>query len=458
MFRFWVIVGFCLLWRQAGAQNGLPEDFRDEVRRAQNIPISESASGQFIIHGEPPDALRLITLSPSLSKDYVQLGAPLLAVSCERIKSALLSELAAQDQWQGKVSIFLHQARRLDETIVISSTANQKDWMYYVNLPDTMERSRLVSAMVNVVLLEMANRGSTRSAEIPTWLAQGLTQELMRESVAGLVMEAPKDGNQEMRTSSELLDGRSVAPLEQAHEVLQTRPPLTIGELSWPRDGQEEDEVYRCSAQLLVSRLLQLDDGRACLRQMIQELPRHLNWQISFLDAFHGHFASQLELEKWWALCVVNFTGRDLAENWSRAESWQKLDEVIHTGAQVRTAADELPLRTEVTLQTIIGDWAYDLQEGVLLGKIQQLKMVRASVSQDLTGLVDDYRKALENYVKAREKSGAFRGVKAEHFRAPDRTALATIQLLNALDAEREALRNGPDSTGQTATGMPVNR
>ena len=458
MFRLWVIVCLCVLWRPAGAQTGLPESFRNEVRQAQNTPGAVSSSGQFIIHGAPDDGWRLMTLSPSLAPNYARFDAPLLAVSCERIKSALLADLGAQDQWQGQIAIFLHQARRLDETIVIGSSAHQGEWKYYMNMPDTMERSRVVSAFVNMVLLEMANRGAGRSAEIPAWLAQGLTQELMRESMTGLVMETPKDGNGDIHTSSELLEGRSAPPLEQAHEVLQERPPLGIAELSWPREGQEEDEVYRCSAQLFVCRLLQLDDGRACMRQMIQELPQHLNWQISFLDAFHGHFASQLELEKWWALCLVNFVGRDLAQTWPHAESWQKLDEVIHSGAQVRTAMDELPMHTEVTLQSIIGDWGYTLQEEVLRIKIQQLRSLRAAVSQDMAGIVDDYRMVLENYVRTREKSGAFRNTTAERILGPDRTAVETIQRLNALDAEREALRNGPDAAGQTANNTSVNR
>jgi hypothetical protein len=458
MFRFWAIVCICLAGREAGAAGGLSEIFKGEVRRAQVTPTSVSASGQFVIHGAPPDGWRPMALSPSLEADFARLDAPLLAVSCERIKSALLAELGARDQWSGKISIFLHLAHRLDETIVVGSSSGQGDRAYYVNLPDTVERKRLVAAMTDVMLMEMANRQAARSAEIPAWLAQGLTQQLTRESMAGLVMEPPKEGNQDIHSSTLTVNGRGVPPLELAHEVLQARPPLTIDELSWPRAGQEEDEVYRSCAQLLVCRLLEFPDGRACMQNMIHELPQHLNWQISFLDAFHNHFASELELEKWWALCLVNFTGRDLAQAWPRAESWKQLDEVIHTGAQVRTTVDELPLHTEVTLQSIIGDWGYVMQEGVLSVKIRQLQTLRVSVSQDMTGLVDDYRQVLENYMKIREKSGAFRNTKAQRALGPDKTAIETIQLLNALDAEREALRNAPDTTRETAAAASVNR
>ncbi len=451
------IASFCLLSLRTGAEAGLPVNFREAVRFAQNTPSSMSASGQFLIHGAPTDVWRPMALSRSLEGQYARLDAPLLAVTCERVKSALLAELGAQDRWQGRVSIFLHQAHRLGETIVIASSDSQGDWTYFVNLPDTVERSRLVSALVDVMLLEMANRKAQRSAEIPPWLSEGLTQQLMKESMGGLVTEMPREGTQNIHTSTEMLDGRSVPVLEEAHEVLLGRPPLTMEELSWPRGETEEDPVFRSSAQLFVCRLLELKDGRQCLQNMVSELALHLNWQISFLDAFHAQFASALELEKWWALCLVNFTGRDVAQTWPHAESWQKLDEALRTGADVRTAVDEMPLRTQVTLQSVITGWGYTMQAQVLRLKIRQLGLLRESVSQDLAGLTDSYRQVLQNYLQAREKSGAFRTTTAERVLGPDKLALDAIRVLNALDAEREALRNGPETAPQTAASS-VNR
>jgi hypothetical protein len=458
MSKFCGIVCFCLIWQQAGAQVDLPEGFRNEVQQAQSLRSSVSASGQFIIHNAPEDLWRLMDLSPSLMTNYARFDAPVLAVSCERIKSALLAQLGASDEWQGRVSIFLHQARRLDETIVIGSTADGHDWTYYMNLPDTVERRRLVSAVVDVLLLEMSERNSGRAAEIPKWLAQGLSQQLVNSSMPELVVDTPEGGNSVIRGSTRYVEGTNAAPLERAHEVLLARPPLTFGELSWPNDGEEESEVYRSSAQLLVCSLLQLEDGRPCLRKMIRELPQHLNWQLSLLDAFQSDFSDQRELEKWWDLRLVNFTGRDLSETWPHDVSARKLDEIIRAGAQVRTAADELPLRSEVTLQSIIGDWGYSMQEGVLREKIRQLDLLRASVSQDLVGLVDDYREVLVAYVKTREKAGAFRSTTVERFLGPDRTALETIRQLNLLDAEREAMRNSSSPAGEAAANASVSR
>ena len=117
-------------------------------------------------------------------------------------------------------------------------------------------------------------------------------------------------------------NGRGTNSLTEAHECLTATPPLTLEALSWPTQQQqhgEPDEAYRASSQLLVNELLKLNDGPACMRAMIENLHRHLNWQAAFLSRLHSHFASEREIEKWWALITVNFAGRDLNQTWPRA-------------------------------------------------------------------------------------------------------------------------------------------
>ncbi len=53
--------------------------------------------------------------------------------------------------------------------------------------------------------------------------------------------------------------------------------------------------------------LLGLKNGPAKLRALLAELPAHLNWQTAFFDAFDEDFKRPLDVEKWWALRVVNF-------------------------------------------------------------------------------------------------------------------------------------------------------
>ena len=428
----------------ANAQSPLPGAYRNDLRRAAAVPHL-SLSGQFVIYNQPDTYLPAFTLKASEKTNYVEVDASMLAVSCERIKSALLAELGVKDQWRGKINVSLHRATSLDEPVVIGNSQDGVNWTYYMVLPDTVEQSRLVAAVVNVLLLEMADRNSMRAAEIPTWLAQGLTRQLMCESAVPLIVSRPDPSQHGIITAMVELNGVKRDPLTMAHDELQTRPPLTLDELSWPRNGQlegEAGEAYRCSAQLFVHELTQLKEGRACMRVMIEELARHLNWQMAFLDAFREHFGSQLELEKWWALQLSGFTGRDLTQAWPPAESWRKLDEIVRPVVEVRTAMDELPLRTEVTLQSIIAQWGFAQQAGVINEKIQQLFVLRTRVSQDYILLVDDYREALDGYMKKRLKEGAGRA-KLRPDRM-DNTARDMLLQLNLLDARREELRPTP--------------
>ena len=305
-----------------------------------------------------------------------------------------------------------------------------------------MERNRLVAAVIRVLLEEIANRNALEQpAEIPAWLTQGLAQQLLREPPYDLVAGLPEEGDLGIRSRMTIDKWTNTPPLAWAHAVLQTRPPLTLDELSWPEEGQEEEDAYRSSAQLFVTDLLQLDGGRPCLRAMISELPRHYNWQMSFLDAFQSRFTSRLELEKWWALCVVRFTGRDLSQAWSSDVTWKKLDALIRTGAQMRTDKDDLPLHEAVTLQTILAEWNLATQEAVLKDKIQRLAALRNSASQDLVHLVDDYRQVLTDYIRQRDKAGQFRKTNVQLTLGHDKLAQETIRRLDTLDSIRADLR-----------------
>jgi len=372
-----------------------------------------------------------------------------LAVSCERIKQALFRELGiTSHQWQGRVYITLHPPQNPDEAI-IASRQYDGNWMYRMELPATMETSRLVTAVVDVLLLEMANRNADeRSAEIPAWLAQGLAQQIMMASQADLVSRPPDRTQNGVAFTPTLFSGRLVDPLAPVKAQLGSQPPLTLEALSWPSEEQlsgDAVQAYRGSAQLFVHRLLHLKDGRGCLRAMLADLPRHMNWQISLLNAFHAHFASQLELEKWWALQLVNFTGRDPSNIWPSDESWNKLDEIVRSSVQVRTGTNEMPMHSEVSLQTIVKEWDFLRQSEALQVKIRQLLLLRYQVSQDLAGLVDKYRVTLESYLKERNKTGSFRALHGGPRTIVDRVAQETINQLNALDARREEMRPVPN-------------
>ena len=409
MIKFAAILCLGLGMLSAGAQVG---GTRPGFQTIPGPPMHSSLSGQFVVREANGPGGKPITLNNDTEAHYVRVDPTLLTVSCERIKHALLTEMDAPDNWHDKIYIDLRHARTLNDSVIIGSEPFGRDWSYHVSLPDTVEKTRLVTSMVDVLLLEMANRKAGRCAEIPTWLGLGLSEDILRSSDIELVLKPAKLVRAGVASSMVTTSGTKTNSLAIAHADLQAAPPLTLDQLSWPDEERlegAEGETYRSSAQLLVHDLLQLRDGHTAMRAFIQELPQHLNWQLSFLHAFRADFGSQLDLEKWWALQLVDFTGRDIFQTWSPEESWDKLDEIIRPTVEVRTKVNELPLRMQMPLQTIIEKWDVPRQMETLKEKSKLLYTLRSRVSQEFAKLVDDYRKTIDIYLDKRRQAGYLR-------------------------------------------------
>ncbi|WP_150107688.1 hypothetical protein [Pedosphaera parvula] len=456
MLKLLIIICTGLLVYDCCAQESSADAFKNEMRHLRSSS-HYSVTRQFIVldPGPPDIYARPVVV---VATNVVHLDPSLLTVSCERVKKALLTELGIGDQWQGKITVQTHPKQKMDEGVTITSSVYLNKWSYRVDLPERMEAPKLVTAMVQVLLLEMANRNSQgRSAEIPVWLTEGLARQLILSSEVGLVIRSPGPDTYGFAVSRELRDERRIHPLTGAHEELHQFPPLTLHELSWPQEGQLRGaygETYRSSAQLLVYDLLALPNGRTLMSNFINALPLYLNWQIAFRTAFQSQFATQRDFEKWWALRLVSFTGRDLSNIWSPEESFKKIDEIIRPSVQVRTAEDELPLRSEVSLQTIILEWDFLMQSQVLEVKIKQLGMLRTQVSQDTVTLVDNYRKVLEGYLKERNKGWFARLGRRQSTPGLDKVAQQITGQLDLLDREREQLR--PKLTPGDTAGVEV--
>jgi hypothetical protein len=401
-----------------------------------------SYSGQFIAY-----AARSVRLPPAVSslatnQDFVQLQPTLATVSCERIKQILLRELNVTAPWHGTIYLVLYPADRAGDTITITSESFRDGWQYRVDLPNVVARPRYVRAIVQVVLLELANRRARgRDADVPSWLVEGFSQLLLASSEVEIILSPPRSAPNGLNFSTSFVAARKLPLLQQAMRQLGERPPLTFEALSWPTEQDLSDgpagQAYRASAQLFVSELLRLPDGRACLQTMLARLPQHHNWQFAFLEAFRPHFQRPLDVEKWWALSLAQASGRHVAPVLPVAESWQRLDKAIHAAVQVRTRANELPLRAEVNLQTIIRDWEPPRQTEALGSTLRELGPLRQHIAPEYAGLVQDYCEAIEAYLQQRDGGPAnspFAGLAAE----------AAILRLNVLDARRMALRPRP--------------
>src|SRR5439155_884779 len=128
-----------------------------------------------------------------------------------------------------------------------------------------------------------------------------------------------------------------------------------------------------------------------------------------------SHFQRALDVEKWWALQSLHFTGRDvLAQTWPFEESRRKLDEALHAEVEVRVGAGETPLYSTVKLQSILREWDPARQTQAIRGMLRQLDLLRARVTPESVVLTDAYRPVLDDYLRRHDKPGRFSFLRAQ--------------------------------------------
>ncbi len=413
--------------------------FLSQVCRADvqtDVVTVQSRSGLFTIHG-PSAPLKSLYFNNFVGNRPLVLDPALLAVSCEQIKELLFAELGYNVRQQmasgkqnlglGKIFLVLHE--KADEPIAFSAIPATGGLSYRVDLPNEMFASRMIETIVQMLILDMANlRNNGPTVSPPIWLTDGLVHHLQSVGLETLPLEANLPVTK-VKVRKE--------PAAQIRENLHEQIPLTFDELSWPEKlSPERAAVFEDSAQLLVYQLLRLKDGRACMRKMIGSLPRYKNWQFAFLHAFQPHFAEVIDVEKWWALTLVSFTGRDPMQIWSREESEKKLNAALKVPAQMYTAQNAMPQRTDLNLQRVVKEWDYTRQQLALQKTVAQLRTLRFRIAPELLPIVDDYRKTLETYLLTRRPG------KPQEKNSVNATTLqkATAKRLDELDKQYSAL------------------
>lgn len=337
------------------------------TRRAEN----------FIVHD-----LRGIEITPSFSgrtdgEERISIGPNVLAISAERVKRAVFSVLRLSTWGGATIHLVLKKRGKVREPIRIEPILFGDGWVYRVEIADSIEKDELLRGLVEVVLMELANRSKgPKSAEIPRWLKDGLSLHLANSVGRELVISSVEAGS--------ML--RSLRNLMGADTLVQTRRILILGahpsisDLSHPSQeqlGTGNIRKYRAAAQLLVSELLRLPDGEKQLIGMIRELPNFWNWEAAFLRGFNTRFRSMLDLEKWWAVTLVSFTGRDPSQVWPPAICLQQLDEILLATVQLRWSTSALPVRRHATLQQILSEWDFGVQRPALWQTIRRLTALR---------------------------------------------------------------------------------
>jgi hypothetical protein len=402
--------------------------------------IMRSASGQFTVIDRRGAMTSLRPDSTGVDSKLLELEPSLLVVSCERIKLALCKDLDASPDWRARVNITL----RVGGDISLAKERIGRNWSYRIEVPHQVDRTRFIRTIVRVLLQEMADRGQGNlDGEIPPWLSEGLTQHLLASRDAELILPPPDHNLGALSIGATTLLVRDPDPLETARRILSAAPPPSIEQLSWPDVNtldSDEGEVFRRSAQLFVSELSHLKDGKENLRGMIGNLNSFYNWQTAFLRAFQKQFPNQLALEKWWALQVSYFVGRDNQNFWNQAETATRLDELLRARVAVNLQPGAGASRSDVPLQTVIREWDSIRQNIVLKEKLRDLERARMRVAPQYIRLVDEYRAALAGYQKDRERVNAtFLGIRTS-FLSVDKVTQKTVAALDELDTRRAAI------------------
>jgi hypothetical protein len=457
------------------------------AQSAGQIVTASSYSGQFTareMRGRPsyapsPVAMRVpiagslafLVTAPAASEtaqpDKIPLEPALLAVSCERMKELFLLELGMKDEWQGKIELIINSSLPEDRGPLLTGVHRPDGWSYELELPKTIQPRILVRAVIQTLLAELANRrAGSQSAEIPFWLVEGLSGHLQAYNVPTFIIRP--------NVQSAGYYKLGIEGLNAVRAGLRGHAPLTFQQLSWPEWSNvtgKDQAVYDSCAELFYESLLHLNDGQSCLRRMLEELPRHMNWQTSFLLAFHSHFARLLDVEKWWGLNCVSFTEADLTQPWTEQECWRKLQEALDVPVEVHFAPSRMPAKALVTLQEAILEWDTSdalpaLQRAVreLQGlqwftfrcdltldapaaspavqrNAHDLQALQWRIGRELSPLVSRYLAVLLNYVNQSQSNG--RLASDAKFGASSLRWLKseTVRQLNDLDQKRAAMR-----------------
>jgi hypothetical protein len=431
----------------------------------------QSRSGQFVVSAVFPDGVPRVVDTSSVAPRSRLLVPELLAVSCERIKRQMLRELAIPERQGGKIFVTISSQLARDQDAVIASTFYSDGWTYHLALPQVMDEEKVVRAIVQSLLLELANRGgSERPGEIPLWLSEGTTQHLLASAESSLILQPDTMIPQKVgsgqnpnaiavwRQSGTMNQGIKRDPLFLVRRRLSMNAPVTFTQLSLPDPEHLSGsgwEIYQSCSQLFLGRLLSLKDGRAKMRMMLSSLPHYLNWQSAFLKAFEQDFPSMREAEKWWAVNLASFTGRDQWQAWPLQASLDKLDQILRYPMQLRVNTNDLPAHSEMSLQNVVRDLDFGRQRILLNKTLNQLEALRSRISTELIPLLDEYHHLLDTYLQTRGQDAFTLEHRGQHAASLKLLTQDAVRRLNALDLQRDELQKTGGQVTRISSGAP---
>ena len=381
--------------------------------------------------------------SPALrNNDEVTLQPGMLVISCEQIKSLLLARLEMADRWQGRIDLTINPSLAEDQAPRLRAEFNPRGWTYKLELPRHVQQEILMRWLICSMLLEIANRqAGVQSAEVPLWLVEGMNADLQANSLPTYIHQPGQNLTMDVRWDKRA----EMMPLE-----LRKNAPLTFQQLSWPQASDLTPEglpLFRSCSQFFLEELLRIDDGRACLRSMLAQLPQHWNWQTAFLQGFHSHFEQLLDVEKWWSVSCVNFVKGNKAQTWSDADCRKTLQSSLDVPVSVHFGSDQLPVEAMITLQEVIRQWRPADADAALQRAVAGLKFLAPRATPQWRPLVQLYLNTLLEYIRASRAAGVVRPLGKNTPSLLPGAKSDAIKQLDALDRQREVIRPSAVST-----------
>ena len=358
--------------------------------------------------------------------------ADFLALTAERVRRALAGELPAIASIHDSIELGILPQAPADAPIMIGTTVFSDGIKYRVTIPPAVDQTRLVKGLLTVLLVQYANYGGgERSAELPSWLIEGMAQQLYFAVGSRLVVDHRSTAFEVVARDFQV----------RVRENLRTNALFTFHELTMsapPPPGSSAEGLYQSGAHLLVESLLQRQNGRAQFADFLHRLNKTWNWQTAFREAFH--FERMLDVEKWWALTVVEFTTRDQRQAWSTALSLQKLEALLATRIETVNATNSLPETRLVDLPYLLERTDWDLQASALNEKISQLSFIAPHFAPRIGGLAYEYKRAFQSYLARRGNLGISPSLRTTPEAQARTIAAETARRITALDARRQKL------------------
>jgi hypothetical protein len=176
---------------------------------------------------------------------------------------------------------------------------------------------------------------------------------------------------------------------------------------------------------------------------MLETLPRYYNWQTAFQNAFQDNFPRALDVEKWWALQIVDFISRDPGPRWTLAASREKLDRILSVPVEMRGSSNALPVHAEISLQTVIRNFDSVRQSAILQTRLRDLDLARLQMAAPLAALTDAYGRAIAKYLGQSQKTATTYVVnKRSPANLPQVNTRDILKKLDELDARRRTIES----------------